>query len=118
MADPLIGLNGQNTVNVVGGPTLTASGIGVAGADLANTPGTDLALGGATRGDLAAVKATFDKVIRWRNRWEPMYRSFATTGPASVAPSLPKTERQAPRTALAARANRLAPPPSSTGTSA
>jgi hypothetical protein len=85
MADPLIGLNGQNTVNVVGGPTLTASGIGVAGADLANTPGTDLALGGATRGDLAAVKATFDKVIRWRNRWEPMYRSFATTGPASVA---------------------------------
>ena len=85
MADPLIGLNGQNSVNVVGGPTLTTSGIGVAGADLAVTPSSDLALGGATRTGLAAVKATFDKVIRWRNRWEPMYRSFATSGPVSVA---------------------------------
>ncbi len=85
MADPNIGLNGQNTVNVVGGPTLTGSGIGAAGADLASAPGTNLALGGTSRSDLAAVKATFDKVIRWRNRWEPMYRAFATTGPQNVA---------------------------------
>jgi hypothetical protein len=71
---------------VSGGPYLTGSGFGVGGADLAGTKGeTNLALGGATRTDLAAVKATFDKVIRWRNRWEPMYRQFANVRPAAVA---------------------------------
>ena len=82
-----IGLNGlSDHGQVVGGPYLTGSGFGTAGADLAGSNGeTTLALGGASRSDLAAVKATFDKVIRWRNRWEPMYRSFATSSPQQVA---------------------------------
>jgi hypothetical protein len=59
------------------GPNLTASGVGVAGALTPNAPATDLAAGGATYAELAVVKETFDKVIRWRNRIEPNYRQFA-----------------------------------------
>ena len=59
------------------GPALTASGVGVAGALTPNAPSTDLAAGGPTFGDLATVKETFDKVIRWRNRLVPNYRQFA-----------------------------------------
>ena len=71
--DPQIGLNGQNKLNVIGGPELTASGLGAAGALTPNAPVTDLAL----TGGMETVKATFDKLIRWRNRWEPMYQNFA-----------------------------------------
>lgn len=71
--DPQIGLNGQNKLNVIGGPELTGSGVGTAGALTPNSPTTDLAL--AT--NFETVRATFDKLIRWRNRWEPMYQNFA-----------------------------------------
>lgn len=58
------------------GPDLTASGVGVAGALTPNVPSTNLAAGGATYGDLAIIKQTFDKVIRLRNRWSPNYKAF------------------------------------------
>lgn len=61
------------------GRMLTASGVGVAGALTANAPATDLALGGGVTGapgELSLIKASFDKIIRLRNRLEPMYQSF------------------------------------------
>lgn len=59
------------------GPALTASGVGVAGSLTPNAPATDLAAGGAAYDEFATIKESFDKIIRWRNRVEPMYRSFA-----------------------------------------
>lgn len=67
------GINGQ----ALGGPALTSSGLGVGGVLTADAPYTNLAAGASSFGDFAVVKATFDKVIKWRNRLEPMYRQFA-----------------------------------------
>ena len=67
-----------------GGPELTGSGVGVDGALLAAPPVTDLALGGGATGQIdeaSVVKATFDKIINWRLRFEPMYQKFATVKP-------------------------------------
>jgi N4-gp56 family major capsid protein len=66
-----------NDQHAGGGPILTASGVGLAGVRTPNDPSTNLAAGGATFGDLAVVKESFDKVIRYRNRLEPNYRQFA-----------------------------------------
>lgn len=78
--DP-IGLGGAGSGGqVVGGPTLTSSGVGTAGALTVRSPETDLALGGGATGlasEMSAIKTSFDKIIRWRNRLEPMYRQFA-----------------------------------------
>ena len=71
-----------------GGPDLTASGVGKAGAvTAADSPfaypsnfqkngATAAAVGKAGDGSLV-IEQTFDKIIRWRNRLEPMYRQFA-----------------------------------------
>ena len=62
------------------GPELTASGVGDAGVLTAQAPNTDLGLGAGTGNmiaDMALIGPTFDKVIRLRNRWEPMYQNFA-----------------------------------------
>jgi len=65
------------------GPALTASGVGVDGAPNLFAPSTDLARGAGTGtsvdiiDDKAVVGATFDKIIKWRLRFEPMYRNFA-----------------------------------------
>jgi N4-gp56 family major capsid protein len=71
-----------------GGPELTGSGVGVDGALLAAPPVTDLALGGGATGaidEASVVKATFDKIINWRLRFEPMYQKFATVKPVREA---------------------------------
>lgn len=80
MADPLFGLTGQNTYNV-GGPT--ANGL-TTGTGASNT----FAVGaGASLTDKtdSIVRATFDKMIAWKLRFEPMYRNFATRRPVDVA---------------------------------
>ena len=67
-----------------GGPELTGSGVGVDGALKHDSPTTDLALGGGTTGaagEMSVVKASFDKIINWRLRFEPMYQKFATVKP-------------------------------------
>lgn len=76
-----VGLAGQETLNVVGGPILTgtAAGTGASGT---------LALGaGSQISDKvdSIVRATFDKAIQWKLRYEPMYRVFATRRPVEVA---------------------------------
>ena len=71
-----------------GGPELTGSGVGVDGLLTAAPPTTDLALGGGTTGavdEMSVVKATFDKIINWRLRFEPMYQKFATVRPVREA---------------------------------
>lgn len=70
------------------GPQLTGSGVGVDGALTHTTPVTDLALGGGTTGtadEMSVVKASFDKIINWRLRFEPMYQQFATVRPVREA---------------------------------
>ena len=70
------------------GPELTGSGVGVDGALTHESPTTDLALGGGTTGaadEMSIVKATFDKIINFRLRFEPMYQQFATVKPVREA---------------------------------
>ena len=76
-----VGLAGQNAVNVVGGPTVTgtASGTG-ASSTLARGSGSTL-----TDKVDSLVRATFDKVIVWKNRFEPSYRQYAYIEPRDVA---------------------------------
>jgi len=70
--------NLNDSMRVGSGPELTASGVGVDGALTVNPPNTNLAAGSTTAyNEMAIVKATFDKVIRWRLRFEPMYRQFS-----------------------------------------
>lgn len=76
-----VGLAGQNALNVTGGPTVTGSTAGV-GADAALAVGVGAAL---TDKVDSVVRATFDKMIQWKLRYEPMYRNFATRRPADVA---------------------------------
>jgi N4-gp56 family major capsid protein len=72
------------------GPELTGSQVGVDG-ELDNFQGdaTKLATGSAdgmsNDPNLAVVKATFDKIINWRLRFEPMYQKFATVKPVRDA---------------------------------
>ena len=75
MATPADNLNTNQHAG--SGPALTASGLGENGALTPNAPSTNLAAGGATYDELAVVKATFDKIIKWRARFEPSYRQFA-----------------------------------------
>lgn len=82
MATPANNLNVDQHAG--GGPQLTGSGVGVDGVRTVDA-GTGLALGSGTNAntpgniitDMALIGQTFDKVIRLRNRWEPMYRNFA-----------------------------------------
>jgi N4-gp56 family major capsid protein len=70
------------------GPELTGSGVGVDGALTHESPTTDLALSGGTTGaadEMSIVKATFDKIINFRLRFEPMYQQFATVKPVREA---------------------------------
>ena len=70
------------------GPQLTGSGVGIDGALTPTAPVTDLALGGGATGkadEMSVVKATFDKIINWRLRFEPMYQQFATVRPVREA---------------------------------
>jgi N4-gp56 family major capsid protein len=76
-----VGLAGQNALNVVGGPTVTGSTAGT-GADAALAVGVGASL---TDKVDSVVRATFDKAIQWKLRWEPMYRNFATRRPVDVA---------------------------------
>ncbi|MHB1100007.1 MAG: hypothetical protein ACYCZR_10670, partial [Burkholderiales bacterium] len=68
-----VGLAGQNAFNI-NGPVVTgtASGTG-ASSTLALGAGSAL-----TDNVDSVVRATFDKAIQWKLRWEPMYRNFAT----------------------------------------
>lgn len=76
-----IGLAGNQTINVTGGPTVTGTGTGT-GANNVLAVGSGAAL---TDKVDSVVRATFDKMIQWKLRWEPMYRNFATRRPADVA---------------------------------
>lgn len=75
-----VGLAGQNAFNI-NGPVVTgtASGTG-ASSTLALGAGSAL-----TDNVDSVVRATFDKAIQWKLRWEPMYRNFATRRPVDVA---------------------------------
>ena len=71
-----------------GGPALTGSGLDLAtGAVTPDSPTTDMVVGAHTttadaNGNIdfgtELIRATFDKIINWRLRFEPMYKQFAT----------------------------------------
>jgi N4-gp56 family major capsid protein len=64
---------------VHGGPILTGSG----SATIPDGASGALAAGSGAGNEI--VRATFDKLIQWKLRWEPMYRNFATRRPVNVA---------------------------------
>jgi N4-gp56 family major capsid protein len=71
-----------------GGPELTGSGLDLDTGKITANNGNALAGGSVDTNDvdgLAVVKATFDKVINWRLRFEPMYQKFATVKPVREA---------------------------------
>jgi N4-gp56 family major capsid protein len=83
-----------------GGPTLTSSGLDLTDGTVGAAPDGGNVLAGGAYDDLgnftgavdtnavdgmSVVKATFDKIINWRLRFEPMYQKFATVRPVREA---------------------------------